>query len=380
MKATLLTAQEKEDFLYSHLPDFLSGSAEKSTQAQESGFLKSRALFNTEKFEVIVFTNGKLSAALSTQHDWVREIASPAQSANVNNVLATLKKQQTYSYDIGVSNYASGKVIVIAHLYDEKCAGHCIELHWKIAGSETVRVLEIIETRGNDATVAVHNRYDIAEQANLAVTRLFTGNGNPCYYFSQFVLQQASSVSCRDFLLEGKETRVENQIALQKPQAQANLAGIYLPKEQNTLEEHLLIRHEAPHTQSTQNFRGIAADQGKGIFTGQVVVSVGASASDARQLNKGLLLSRDAEIDARPILEILNDDVKCSHGNTIGNTDPEALFYLKSRGIREHEAKMLLLEAFVSEILTEIADHPYAAYIQGVVEKQLQFLTGKTHD
>ncbi|MDD4882082.1 MAG: Fe-S cluster assembly protein SufD [Gallionellaceae bacterium] len=119
---------------------------------------------------------------------------------------------------------------------------------------------------------------------------------------------------------------------------------------------HLRVSHRAPRSQSRITYRGLADDRARAIFDGHVVVEHGAHQTDARQDCKGLLLSRQAEIDAMPRLEIYADDVKCSHGASVGQPDPDALFYLRSRGLDAAAARRLLLEGFANEALGLLDD------------------------
>ena len=119
---------------------------------------------------------------------------------------------------------------------------------------------------------------------------------------------------------------------------------------------HLRVNHRAPRSQSRVTYRGLADDRARAIFDGHVVVEHGAHLTDARQDCKGLLLSRQAEIDAMPRLEIYADDVKCGHGASVGQPDQDALFYLRSRGLDEAAARQLLLEGFANEALGLLDD------------------------
>jgi Fe-S cluster assembly protein SufD len=111
----------------------------------------------------------------------------------------------------------------------------------------------------------------------------------------------------------------------------------------------------APDTRSDEAFRGVIGRRGRGVFNGKVVVHPGARGIDARQSNDNLLLSDQAEIDTKPELEIYSDDVKCAHGSTVGELDAEHLFYLRSRGIADAQAREILTSAFAATVLERIA-------------------------
>jgi Fe-S cluster assembly protein SufD len=111
-----------------------------------------------------------------------------------------------------------------------------------------------------------------------------------------------------------------------------------------------------PDCRSREVFKGVLDGKGRGVFQGKIIVRRDAQRTDGYQLNRALMLSRTAEIDSKPELEIYADDVKCSHGATVGEIDAEALFYLRSRGIDERAARAMLVEAFLREALEEVAD------------------------
>ena len=112
-----------------------------------------------------------------------------------------------------------------------------------------------------------------------------------------------------------------------------------------------MIEHLVPNTTSNENYKGVLDDQARGVFQGSIVVSDGADGTDGRMSNKTLLLSDEAEIDAKPQLEIYADDVQCAHGFTAGELDEEALFYLRSRGISDVMARSMLVEGFLTEVI-----------------------------
>lgn len=137
-------------------------------------------------------------------------------------------------------------------------------------------------------------------------------------------------------------------------QAQAEIAALFLPKQAETAKFHCLLQHLAPDCQSQLLTRSVLTDYAKFDFSGRIKVSEGARKSLARLENKNILLSANAEAHSRPELEIYHDDLQCSHGATLGYLDNEALFYLKSRGIPEQQAKQLLVQGFIQPILQTV--------------------------
>jgi Fe-S cluster assembly protein SufD len=140
--------------------------------------------------------------------------------------------------------------------------------------------------------------------------------------------------------------------------AECELNGFYVASGRQHVDNHTTIDHAKPHGTSREYYKGVLDEHGRGVFNGKVIVRPDAQKTSAQQTNKNLLLSRDAEIDSKPQLEIFADDVRCSHGSTIGQIDEEAMFYLRSRGIDEASARSLLMRAFSAEITARISVAP----------------------
>lgn len=154
--------------------------------------------------------------------------------------------------------------------------------------------------------------------------------------------------------------------------SEASFNGINLLKDKQLADTTLLIEHQAPHCQSNQFIRSILAEQSHGVFQGKVHVYQEAQKTDGYQLSNALLLSEKAQMSTKPELEIYADDVKCSHGATTGQLDEEPLFYLRSRGLSESQARMLLAEAFLGEVLDKIEYQNFKVQMQEVTQKWLQ--------
>jgi Fe-S cluster assembly protein SufD len=146
-------------------------------------------------------------------------------------------------------------------------------------------------------------------------------------------------------------SRLDLAVELAAPGAEVELDGLYAVTGRQHLDNHTRVDHLAPHTTSRELYRGILDGHGRAVFNGKVRVAPHAFKTDAQQANHNLLLSRGAEIDTKPELEIYADDVKCSHGATIGQLDEQQLFYLRSRGIDAESARALLVGAFAERLM-----------------------------
>ena len=149
------------------------------------------------------------------------------------------------------------------------------------------------------------------------------------------------------------------------------LNGLYLLSDAQHADHHTTIDHAADHCQSHEYFNGVLDGRSRGVFTGRIVVRPGAQKTDSKQTNNNLLLSSEAHADSQPQLEIYADDVKCTHGSTVGPLDPRALFYLRSRGVSESEARRLLTYGFGAEVLGRMEVAPLREQLDRIVRERL---------
>ena len=166
--------------------------------------------------------------------------------------------------------------------------------------------------------------------------------------------QHGSRFTSRSFALGGGLARVDIRVGLNAEHAACTLDGLYMTDGRQHVDHHTRIDHAQPYGTSREFYKGVLAGASRAVFNGRVVVHADAQHSDAHQANRNLLLSDNAEIDTKPQLEIYADDVKCSHGATVGQLDPEQVFYLRSRGVDDAEARALLTFAFAEEIVGRV--------------------------
>jgi Fe-S cluster assembly protein SufD len=166
--------------------------------------------------------------------------------------------------------------------------------------------------------------------------------------------ERSSNYSSYAIALGGKLTRHELNVALTDENSETTIDGLYIGSNRQHIDNHTTIDHQQPHCQSHQLYKGILDGQARAVFSGKVIVREGALLTDARQLNKNLLLSLGAHIDTKPQLEIFADDVKCSHGATVGQLEEEELFYLATRGIAPERARALLTYGFAEDVISKI--------------------------
>jgi len=171
--------------------------------------------------------------------------------------------------------------------------------------------------------------------------------------------------------------RTDLHVALREPGARCALNGLYLCTGRQHIDNHTHVDHRAPHCTSDEYYKGVLTGRSRAVFHGRVVVHPGANGTDARQQNKNLLLSADAEVDTKPQLEIYADDVKCSHGATVGQLDPNALFYLRTRAIDEATARSMLTAAFANDVISRLALDPVRHELEALVPEKILVSTGR---
>ena len=178
--------------------------------------------------------------------------------------------------------------------------------------------------------------------------------------------------STHDIALGASIGRSDITALLEGSGAHAAMFGLFTPMGSQHLDAHTRIDHIAANTTSEEDYRGIAGGKGRGVFNGKVIVRPNAQKIDARQSSRNLLLSATAEIDTKPELEIYANDVKCSHGATTGQLDATALFYLRSRGLSESDARAALIRAFAESILTTIDLAPLRAALEKQIDERFK--------
>ncbi|MGF6478106.1 Fe-S cluster assembly protein SufD [Paraburkholderia sp. JPY419] len=183
--------------------------------------------------------------------------------------------------------------------------------------------------------------------------------------------QRASRFTSHSFAFGGALSRTQIDTRLQAADARAELNGLYIASARQHVDHHTRIDHEKPRGTSREHYRGVLDGASHGVFNGNVIVHRHAQQTDTHQSNFNLLLSRDAQIDTKPQLEIHADDVKCTHGATVGQLDENQLFYLRSRGIDERVARALLIWAFARSSLEHVR-------IEAVRDRLTQMLLART--
>ncbi len=188
-------------------------------------------------------------------------------------------------------------------------------------------------------------------------------------------LGREANFSSQSIALGGALARNDVNAALDGEGGDCTLNGLYATAGRQHIDNHTRIDHLKPRSASRELYKGIMGGKSRGVFNGKIYVHKAAEKTDARQTNKNLLLSEEASIDTKPQLEIYNNDVKCSHGSTIGQLDEDALFYLRARGIGPREAIGLLTRGFAADVTARFKSAPVASWIEKVLEQKINSIS-----
>jgi Fe-S cluster assembly protein SufD len=337
-----------------------------------------RLLAGSEKATRLVFVDGIFSAALSSKKTpgGVR-VGSIAELIRSADPVVEARLGRTADYTINAFT-ALNTAFLLDGAFVEIASGAIIEsplylVYFSAGGAanQTVSHPRTMIIAGDNSQATIVEQYvalDSGRYFTNALSEVVAGNGavvshtklqqesSAAFHIGSLHARQGrdSSFNSHSIAIGGSLVRNDVSVVLDGEGAECELNGLYIENEAQHVDNHTLIDHARPHGSSRENYKGILDGRSTGVFNGSIVVRKDAQKTDARQSNKNLLLSRDAEINTKPQLEILADDVKCSHGATIGHIDQEAIFYMRSRGIDESTARSLMMYAFCNEIIERV--------------------------
>lgn len=229
----------------------------------------------------------------------------------------------------------------------------------------------------NRAPVFVNDvtKVECAENSQFSIHQIHQNDTQISASRHIFVNQQKNSkAEISQICTGGTFLRNNIQISHLGVNCESKLNGLSLAGNGNHIDNHTLVEHLHPHCNSDEMYKNIVADGGTAIFNGKVYVAKDAQKTNAYQSNKNLLLGPEAKSYSKPELEIYADDVKCSHGSTTGHSDTEALFYMRARGIKESEARKLLMLAFANDLLERIENDDLLDYLKEIVLQKFEQL------
>ena len=344
----------------------------------------------------LVFVNGFFSAKLSS-------IKPVAGGVRIENLSAALAKDSAL-IEKHLGQYAHTANNTFAALNQAFFTdGAFIFVPSGVEVAEPVQLIYISSAKQNGETILPRNLVIAEANSKLTVVESYISTGNVAYFTNAVTeifagdnaavehvkLQdeaaaafhiatiagefgRASNVTIHSFALGAKLSRTNIRAKLAGEGLECILNGLYLTKDEQLADHHMIVEHAQPHCASHEYFNGILDDKSKGVFHGRIYVHPIAQKTDAKQTNKNLLLSDDATADTKPQLEIYADDVKCTHGATIGQLNDESIFYLRSRGIDTDMARQMLIHAFAGEIIERIKCEPAREVIDKLVWDRLE--------
>lgn len=294
---------------------------------------------------------------------WFGKVAS--QESSIFTALNTARANDGLFLHIA-SNIKLDKPIEIIYLGSEHEQAQMMQLRNLIVlepGAKATLVEHYIGTPGAKYLNSSLTEMVVGQQAALEHYRLQNESRNAHHLSSLYLSQDKNSAYKGVSLAFGaKWSRTEYSVSFEGEQANCNLSGLYTVGDGQLNDFHLDIQHSVPGCSSSEQFKGILYGKGRGVFDGRILVDQYAQKTEAHLTNDNLLLTRDAEIDTKPQLEIYADDVKCSHGTTVGQIEAEQIFYLRSRGIDPVAAHKMLSRGFAEEVLAQISLQPLREY------------------
>lgn len=320
---------------------------------------------------------GSLAAALASDAAFLEKHLG-RYALNADNGFTALN--QAFFLDGGFIHVPAGKVVEepIQFVYVSTAAQSGASFH--------PRNLVIAEANSRVTVLESYVSLGGAGYFNNAVTELFAGENahlefvkfqdeaTDAFHIAAFhgEFGRASHVNVHSFALGAKLSRNNIRTKLAGEGLECILNGLYLTRGEQLADHHMIVEHAQPRCASHEYFNGILDDKSKGVFHGRILVRPIAQKTDAKQTNKNLLLSDDASANTKPQLEIYADDVKCTHGATIGQLNEESIFYLRTRGIGPETARRMLIHAFAGEIIERIQHEPAREELDKLVWERLE--------
>jgi Fe-S cluster assembly protein SufD len=344
----------------------------------------------------LVFVNGVYNAALSTIRS-ASLVLLPLQEAAQNEYAAIVAQNLGHSSKyikdgIHALNTAfvqdgiflfvgQGKIlehpVYVYHITDARNANILAQPRSLVFVSERAQaqLVETFTTLGDQQSFTSQVLEIVVEKEAIAEHYKIQNDAPHTNLVSTTHIRQTgkSVVHTVTISLNGGIVRTNLNIAMEAANSEAHLYGLYFQEGTSHVDNHTVVDNAMPGCQSNELYKGILDGHASGVFNGKIFVQRDAQKINAYQSNKNILLSETASVNTKPQLEIFADDVKCSHGCTVGQLDEEGMFYLRSRGIPKKAATALLLHGFVVDILEKIKSEAVRTYVDELISKRLEF-------
>lgn len=383
-----LPALKEEEYKFTSISKKLEKSISNFSQAKQIDLGAETIESNiAEGFDgdVLIFNNGQFDKLKSTisQTGYIIDLINDAKPELLGTIAKTEKDPFVALNDISFNNGIS-----ITIKKNQKIEKPILFLFFNKANmGQVISPRVLIEVEDNVEATFLENTISLDEAVYFSnsVTEIKVGR-NAHVHFSRLQNENPNAIVVNNFetnihkdatftsvviSLSGDMVRNNLSLNLLDSGCVGNMYGLYLLNGKSHVDNHTNVDHTKPHAESNELYKGILADNSRGVFNGKIFVRKDAQKTNAFQQNNNILLSENAIINTKPQLEIWADDVKCSHGCTTGQLDEEALFYLQSRGLGKDQAKGMLLYAFAGEVMDNISDEHFRNYIVNIVQERL---------
>lgn len=387
--------QKDEEWKYTNISSLLKHNfSPASFKENVSSETISKYLFDKMEHSLLVFVNGNFSPELSKLIDIPKGvvIGSLAEEIKNNNPivkkhLGNYAKDENYFFTTLSSAFTKdgafiyvpdGKVVedpihimFLTKSRSEKILTHPRNLF--IAGKNSQVTIIEHYVSDDDGIYFTNAVTEIAADENAIVDHIkLQEESNKAFHIARMEVDQERSSNFSSHLIShGAEiSRNDFNARFNDEGGECMLNGLFMIDDEQLFDAHTMIDHAKPHCSSHEHYKGILQDKSKGVFNGKVMVRPDAQKTNAFQENNTILLSDNSVMNTKPQLEIFADDVKCSHGATIGKLNDEAKFYLKSRGIGEDAATAILIHAFASDVITSIKIPALRDYLEEIITKR----------
>tara|TARA_B110000444_G_scaffold81395_1_gene76995 strand:- start:574 stop:1818 length:1245 start_codon:yes stop_codon:yes gene_type:complete len=375
-------SKQIEDWKFTDLNLILNKNFEKISNKVDFESNEELEIIKNFEHNYILLNNGKIistSFAYEEKNKILIKDFEQKESINLepNNTLALLNNALSsggFSLEIN-KNYKLKKPLVIYNYFSKDLKNKILNNKNSIKLNEGSELTLIDYNEGNIQNNFIKNTIETVSLDTNAVLKNIFIQESKCnghfYKYIQGSLEGGSNYE--NYILSSglKLNKIEIEINLNRDNSSCSIYSALNLLESQHQEIKTRINHNSPNCKSYQKIKNVLNDKSRGVYQGKIFVNKIAQKTDAYQLSKALILNDDAEFDAKPELEIYADDVKCSHGSTSGSIDPDAVYYLMTRGISKKEAVKLLISGFLNEMLENITTTPVKIFLKKILERQI---------
>lgn len=350
--------------------------------------IKENPIFSNLSSNQLVFIDGKFCESLSTIESNGELVVSPIRNAFDNYSDLILKHFNKYSRienGFNALNNAFFSDGLLVYAKDNLVEDEPIVAIFVQSGDEEFliapRNLVIIGKNSQIKIIEIYISLTDVQNFSNVITEIFLDENSKVEHYKfqdeslnsyhigkiQGECNRNANLVSHNLVFGAALSRNDINIVLNGEGAEGHMYGLFFVKDSQHCDNHTLFDHAKPHCISNEFYKGILADNSKGVFNGKIIVRKGAQKTNAYQQNKNLLLSGNARIDTKPQLEIFADDVRCTHGATVGQIEEASLFYLRARGIDEKTARTMLVNAFANDVLMNMTLEPFRDKINDYV-------------